>query len=116
MKYSIENDDKIVIFTLKNDTLDSKISADFKAELLIICQPSIEALVIDMTTVLAIDSSGLGGLLLAYRQLHEHDIPVILVGVQDMVKSIMDISQISHEFVFCDTKEEAYEFIEDNRD
>ena len=61
----------------------------------------------DLSTVESIDSSGLGGILLAYRQLHEHEIPVILVGVQEMVRTIMNISQIGSQFIFCDTIEEA---------
>lgn len=111
MKYTIEYSDNIVIFTLKNDILNSRISAEFKAELLIICQPDIKALVLDLTTVESIDSSGLGGILLAYRQLHEHEIPIILVGVQEMVRTIMNISQIGNQFVFCDTVEEATQYI-----
>lgn len=113
MKYTIEHNDNIVIFTLKNDTLNSRISADFKAELLIICQPDIRALILDLSTVESIDSSGLGGILLAYRQLHENEIPVILVGVQEMVRTIMNISQIGSQFVFCDTVEEASRYAED---
>jgi len=106
MKYAIENNDNIVIFTLKNEALNSRISADFKAELLILCQPSLDALILDISTVQSIDSAGLGGILLAYRQLHEHGVPVILVGVQEMVK-------IGSQFVFCDTVEEATEYAKD---
>jgi anti-anti-sigma factor len=113
MKYAIENNDNIVIFTLKNEALNSRISADFKAELLILCQPSIDALILDISTVQSIDSAGLGGVLLAYRQLHEHGVPIILVGVQEMVKMIMDISQIGNQFVFCDTLEEATNYAKD---
>ena len=113
MKYTIEHNDNIVIFTLKNDTLNSRISAEFKAELLIICQPDIQALILDLSTVETIDSSGLGGILLAYRQLHEHEIPVILVGVQEMVKTIMNISQIGSQFTFCDSIDEAMNYAKD---
>jgi anti-anti-sigma factor len=113
MKFTIESSDNIVIFTLKNDNLDSRISADFKAELLIICQSDINALVLDLTAVGSIDSSGLGGILLAYRQLNEHEIPMILVGVQDMVRTIMDISRVSSQFVFFDTVNEALEYVAD---
>ncbi len=116
MKYTIEHNDNIVIFTLKNDTLNSRISADFKAELLIICQYDIQALILDLSTVESIDPSGLGGILLAYRQLHEHEIPVILVGVQEMVRTIMNISQIGNQFVFCETIEEATKFASDTED
>lgn len=113
MKFTIESSDNIVIFTLKNDNLDSRISADFKAELLIICQSDINALILDLNDVQSIDSSGLGGILLAYRQLNEHEIPMLLVGVQDMVRTIMDISQVSSQFEFFDTVSDATQFLAD---
>lgn len=111
MKYSIEHDDKIVIFRVKNDALNSKISAKFKAELLILCQPDIDGMIINLTPVSNMDSSGLGGLLLAHRQLKEHHIPIALVGVNDFIKSIMEISQIDSFFELYDTEEEALEML-----
>jgi anti-sigma B factor antagonist len=113
MKYTIEHNDKIVIFTLKHITLNSEVSAKMKAELLIICQPNIEALILDLTQVEAIDSSGLGALLLAHRQLNEYEIPIFLVGVQPMVMSLINISQIEHLFEYADDVEEALQFMEE---
>jgi anti-sigma B factor antagonist len=78
-----------------------------KAELLIVCQPDISALVIDLTLVDFVDSSGLGALLLAYRQLKDHDIPIVLTGVNDMVKKMLEISQIFDLFEYSDTVDEA---------
>ncbi|MFP4370552.1 MAG: STAS domain-containing protein [Bacteroidota bacterium] len=107
MHFTIEHRDKIVLFTLKNTKVDGKVSAQFKAKILIIAQPDIDALVVDLSTVEAIDSSGLGALLLAHRQLSEHNIPVILVGVREFVKSLMSITRIDSLFEFYDSPEEA---------
>jgi len=54
--------------------------------MLILAQPDIDALIIDLSKADAIDSSGLGALLLANRQLKDHEIPVILVGVREFVR------------------------------
>lgn len=112
MNYTVEYRNKIVIFTVKQRNLNAEVSAKFKAELLILCQPDIDALVIDVAAVQMIDSAGLGGLLLAHRQLKENAIPIFLVGVGDMLGMLLDISQIRSLFDYADTIDEATEAIE----
>lgn len=107
MNYNVEHKNNIVIFTIKNKTIESQISAELKAKILILAQPDIKALVVDLSSVEAIDSSGLGALLLANRQLSENMIPVVLVGVRDFVKSLMAMTKIDEVFDFDDTVENA---------
>ncbi len=114
MQFTIESRDNIVIFSLKNTTVESKVASEFKAKLLILAQPDIDALIIDLTGVQAIDSSGLGALLLAHRQLKEHSIPVLLIGVQEFVMSLMNMTRIDELFEFYDTLEEALETFGDD--
>ncbi len=114
MQFTIDNRDNIVIFSLKNTTVESKVASEFKAKLLILAQPDIDALIIDLTGVQAIDSSGLGALLLAHRQLKEHSIPVLLIGVQEFVMSLMNMTRIDELFEFYDTVEEALETFGDD--
>ncbi|ROL61091.1 anti-sigma factor antagonist [Bacteroidetes/Chlorobi group bacterium ChocPot_Mid] len=107
MNFSIENNNGYVIFTLKSKNLDSENSPQLKAELLILCQPTIKGLILDISAVEYIDSSGLGALLLAHRQLKENDTIITLVGAQDVVKSMLNISQLTDLFNLEDTVEEA---------
>lgn len=113
MNYSIEHKDKIVIVKVKDETVEGQISADLKAKVLILAQPDIDALIFDLTDVKAIDSSGLGALLLANRQMDEHAIPVILVGVQKFVKSLMSMTRIDEIFDFFDTVDDAVKALEE---
>lgn len=108
MKFTIEQDDNVVIFTLKEPRLDSILAPDVKAELLIVCQPNVEALVIDLSKVEYADSNGLSCLLLAHRQMKEFDSPVLLVGVREPVRNLLRISQMEWLFEFYETKEEAF--------
>ncbi len=116
MNYTVEHKDNIVIFDIKNKTVESNVSADLKARMLIVAQPDIDALIINMSNVEAIDSSGLGALLLANRQLSEHNIPVVLVGVTDFVRSLMNMTKIDELFDFYDTVEEALEDLQSNKE
>ncbi len=107
MNFSIENKDNLVIFTLKNTKLTSDISAQLKAKILIIAQPDIDALIIDLSTVEYCDSSGLGALLLANRQMSEFELPVVLCGVNEPVMQMLTISHIDPLFEFYPTVDEA---------
>ena len=107
MNYTIERRDNIVIFTVKNTNLDSSISAQFKAEILIVAQPNIKALAIDLTDVEYVDSSGLGAILLAHRQLIDHEIPVLLIGVQQPVRKMLSISHLEQIFHYFDNVDDA---------
>lgn len=113
MHYTVEHKDNIVIFEIKNKTVESNVSAELKAKMLIIAQPDIDALIINMSAVEAIDSSGLGALLLANRQLSEHAIPIVLVGVREFVRSLMSMTKIDEVFDFFDTVDEAIAAIEE---
>ena len=82
MRYSFEQNENIGIFTIKNEEVNAQIAADLKAQFLIVCQPEIEALLIDITSVNYIDSAGIGSILLAYRQMKEHNAFVAIIGAK----------------------------------
>lgn len=107
MNFSFEINDNVVVFTLKNTKLDLEIAAQLKAKLLILCQPDVNALIFDLRNIEYVDSSGLGALLLAYRQMKENGAPIVLVGVQPMVKKMLTISQIDSLFQYEDSVESA---------
>ncbi|GAB5464999.1 MAG: hypothetical protein Kapaf2KO_04350 [Candidatus Kapaibacteriales bacterium] len=109
MRYTTEHRDEITILSIHNQKVDGEISAKLKAEILIVAQPDIEGLIIDLSAVELIDSSGLGALLLANRQLKEYGIPLGLVGVREMVHSLMKISQIDGLYDFYPTIEDGME-------
>ena len=111
MRFTIDRQDNIAIFTLKRPNLDAEISPQLKAELLILCQPELEALVFDLSFVEYVDSTGLGALLLANRQLKDQDTPIILVGVRELVMKMLTISQLDGIFEYADTIDEAINYL-----
>jgi len=115
MQSVVEQRDNIVIFTLKNVRVEGEISAQLKAQMLIVAQPDIDALIIDIHNVESIDSSGIGAFLLANRQLRDQEIPVILCGVNDFIKSLLRITRIENQFLFFNTIDEAIAEINDEK-
>ncbi|KAB2893414.1 MAG: anti-sigma factor antagonist [Chlorobi bacterium] len=111
MRFSVDHDGELVIFTIKEPLLDSSIAAEVKHELLIICQPEVKALVIDLSRVQLCDTQGLSALLLANRQMNENEGFLILVGVQGQVKSLIDISRLSDKLEIRDTVQDAVQWL-----
>jgi len=107
MNISIEQRESVVILTIKTEKLDSENAPQVKAKVLIESQPDVDAMIIDLSNVRMIDSSGLGVLLLAHRQMNEYNAPVILVGISEEVYKLMEISHIHDIFDVYDTVEEA---------
>jgi anti-anti-sigma factor len=63
-------------------------------------------LVIDLTTVTFLDSSGIAVLLDAHLQ-RGHRAPVVLVGAVGMVRRVLEVSGVSGAFDFCASLDEA---------
>ena len=112
MNFNLENRGNKVIFTVLDNSIEGKIAADLKARILVIAQPDVEALIIDLSNVKVIDSSGLGALLLAHRQLKENTTPVILVGMQTFTRNLLKITRIENIFEYYDTVDAAIAGIE----
>jgi len=112
MRFAVEQDDELVILTIKEPVLDSTNAPDVKSELLILCQPNVKALVIDLSMVHFCDSQGLSSLLLARRQMNENEGFVVLVGVQDQLRNLFKISQIEYLFEFQLTVPEAIAWLQ----
>lgn len=107
MRFNVEQDNDVIIFTLKEPRLDGINAPDVKAEFLIICQPNVEALVIDLSNVSECDNNGISALLLANRLMKEHEAPVFLTGVSEQIRNLLRLSMVEQNFEFHDSVEDA---------
>lgn len=107
LNFTVDQRNNIVIFKLNIKKLDADVSGELKAKFLIYSQQDVEALIIDLSDVQYVDSAGLGALLLAKRQMNQFGSPLILVGTNDNVMNLINISQIQSQFHFFNTVEEA---------
>ena len=112
MRFSVEQDDELIVFTIKEPIIDASNAPEVKSELLILCQPEIKAIIVDLSMVQACDSQGLSAILLAYRQMKEHEGFVVLAGVQDQVRQLFKISQIEYLFEFQPTVNDAITWLQ----
>src|ERR1017187_8245098 len=109
MHFLTEQEDATTIFRLKEARLDSRNAGQLKAEFLILAQPDIDTLIVDLTDVVHIDSAGLSALLLAQRQMRIHDGELRLVGLNEDVRSLLAVTQLDRILPVFNTVNEALE-------
>jgi anti-anti-sigma factor len=107
MHFLTEQQDSTTIFRLREERLDSRNAGQLKAEFLILAQPDIDTLIVDLTDVGHIDSAGLSALLLAQRQMRIHDGELRLVGLNEDVQSLLAVTQLDRIFPVFNTVNEA---------
>ncbi|MBE0645127.1 MAG: STAS domain-containing protein [Bacteroidetes bacterium] len=111
MKFTVDKENGLAIFHLHESRLDSTNSAEAKSEFLILCQSSIEVLILDFSEVTFCDSSGLSAILLAERQLRERDGGLIVVDSSGKVRSLFEIAKLTDIIPLVATLEEARDLI-----
>ncbi|NNF01913.1 MAG: STAS domain-containing protein, partial [Bacteroidia bacterium] len=67
MHFTLEKEENYVLFKLKEEKLNTLISADLKSELLIVNNQGYTNIILDLTDVKYCDSSGLSAILVGHR-------------------------------------------------
>jgi anti-sigma B factor antagonist len=110
MKYTIDKKEQYVIFTPMEEKLDSLLAPVLKSELLTIHAEGFNNLVLDMSQVKYVDSSGLSALLVGDREFGRNGI-FLISGVQDHVMKLLKISMLDKKLNLVANLEEASEAI-----
>ena len=98
MKFEVQKNAASILFKLKERKLDSSIAPELKGEFLLLCNPKIDTLVIDLAAGEFCDSSGLSALLIADRKMKEHGGKVRLAHVHKKVAGLLKISMLDRVF------------------
>lgn len=107
MNFSVDHENGLAVFHMHENRLDSTNAAEAKSEFLILCQSSIEVLILDFSEVTFCDSSGLSAILLAERQLREREGGLIVVDSHGKVRSLFEIAKLTDIIPLTSTLEEA---------
>ena len=111
MTFTVDKENGLAIFHLHEGRLDANNAAEAKSEFLILCQSSIDVLILDLSEVTFCDSSGLSAILLAERQLRERDAGVIVVDLNGKIRSLFEIAKLTDVIPLVSTVEEARDLI-----
>ncbi|MFN3997240.1 STAS domain-containing protein [Algoriphagus sp.] len=111
MKYTIDKKEQYVVFAPLEEKIDSLLAPKLKSELLTIHAEGYANIVLDMSQVKYVDSSGLSALLVGDREFGRNGGIFIISGVQDHVMKLLKISMLDKKLNLVTTLEEAGEAI-----
>lgn len=99
MNINVEIVDGVTVITLSG-ALDSASAPELQNIVLPLCEPDCR-IMIDMSGVNYLSSAGLRSLLTMYRRITDSDGRVVLAGLADRVKDVMDITGFLNFFTVC---------------
>lgn len=111
MKYSIDKQEKYSILALDEEKLDTLIAPKLKSEFVTIFQSGTSNLILDMSKVKYVDSSGLSAILVANRLAGDEDGFLVLAGITAHVMKLITISKLDNVLNLLPTVKEAVDAI-----
>ena len=111
MKYSIEKSEKYTKLVLDEEKLDTLQAPQLKSELITLYQSGTVNLILNLSNVKYVDSSGLSAILVANRMSKEVEGYLVLVGVNEHVLKLMKISKLDNVLNILPSEEEAIDAI-----
>ena len=111
MKYNVDKNEKYTVFTLQEKNLNSLLAPDLKSEFVILVNEGVENMILDLSEVSYVDSSGLSAILTADR-LWKSIGSFILTGLDHPnVKKLIEISRLDSILTSIPTIEESIEYV-----
>ncbi|QJD30169.1 STAS domain-containing protein [Methylococcus geothermalis] len=107
MNLSTEISDGKTVLTLAEQRLDAHNSGELKDFMLKLLEGGSRHLVVDLSQVSFIDSSGLGALLSGQKNATLRSSVFLLVGLQPRVRSMFELTRLHRVFEIYSTLEEA---------
>jgi anti-sigma B factor antagonist len=106
MNFIIESKKDITIFRLQEKRLDASLAPELKSQILMLVAEGKKYLIIDLAQVDAIDSSGIGALLIAHRHTAEHEGFAAFIGIHGNVKDLLQMMQLHKQlYIFSSVQE-----------
>ncbi len=103
---NVSREDEGTVVRLEGE-IDLNRSPAFHESLLDICEDHPKRLIVNLSKVDYIDSSGVGALVDAYRRLKRDGAQMILVAPSERVQGILEITRLDQFFQIAQTEKEA---------
>ncbi len=111
MQYSINKQEKYSILSLQEENLNSVVAPKLKSEFVILSNEGVPNLILDLTDVHYVDSSGLSAILTANR-LWKDGGTFVLTGIEhDAVRKLIEISRLDTVLTIVPTVKESVDYV-----
>jgi len=107
MILKIEESGDVVLIEVKEERLDAHNSSDLKTQMLNLFDEGKSQLVVDLSEVRFVDSSGLGALVSGFKNASARSGNLKLCGLQPQVKSMFELTRLHRVFEILPGAEEA---------
>jgi anti-anti-sigma factor len=115
MKFNLDKTERYTVFRLDEETLNSILAPDLKSEFVFFRNEGVRNLILDLSNVKYVDSSGLSAILTANRLWKDYGCFVVTGATHPAVKKLIEISRLESILTIIPTVGESvdYVFMED---
>ena len=111
MKYQIDKQEQYAILSLQEENLNSTIAPQLKSDLILLSQEGVRNLILDLSNVKYVDSSGLSAILTGHR-LWKGNASFVLAGeMNPMVTKLIEISRLETILTIIPTISDSIDFV-----
>ena len=111
MKFKINKEERYTVLSLEEDNLNTLLAPELKSEFVIMRNEGVQNLILDLSAVKFVDSSGLSAILTANR-LWNDDGTFVLTGIEhDSVKKLIEISRVNTVLTILPTLAESIDYV-----
>jgi anti-sigma B factor antagonist len=111
MKYSIDKQERYSLVILHEEKLDTTLAPKLKSELITLHAEGVKNIVLDVSEVKYIDSSGLSSLLVGNRILTEDGGIFVIASPTEHVQKLIKISQLDNVLSILPSRDEAIDAV-----
>lgn len=111
MKLSLDKNKHYSILQLEEENLNSLIAPDLKSEFVFLRNEGVENLILDLSQVKYVDSSGLSAILTANRLWNGYGSFVLTNVTHPAVKKLIEISRLESILTIVPTIEESIDYV-----
>jgi len=111
MKFRLDKQEKYTLFQIDEQNLNSVIAPLLKSEFIFMRNEGVRNLILDMTDVQYVDSSGLSAILTANRLWKDYGSFVITGAHHPTVKKLIEISRLETILTIIPTLQESIDYI-----
>lgn len=107
MIVQIEEKDNVVLIQVKEERLDAHNSGELKNQMLNLFEEGKNNLIVNLSDVRFVDSSGLGSLVSGFKNASARNGSLKLCGLQPQVKSMFELTRLHRVFEIFPGSDEA---------
>lgn len=111
MKFTIDKQESYTIFSIEEGKLNSLVAPDLKSELVFLNTEGAKNIILDMSKIEFVDSSGLSAILVANRLCQRDGGSFILSNLSENVLRLIQISQLDKVLKILPTVQEAKDYV-----